>query len=466
MTALRLISVVFAVASIPIVGMVLARLADRRTALVATALVAASWVTLFHGIYGRMYSLFLFTSILSFLALLRAMRDNGWLWWSLWGLSILATLASHQYGAFVLAIQVGYLVFARLRREASLRPAVWVLVVVVVAALPLWRSNLVLASRFDVGVGGGGSQLGGPLPVLEYLRAALGDFVAGWTELFVVVAAVAVYGLVVLFRRRLPTFVLCLLTFAVPVAGLTLARVGGSVNAPETRHLIFALPFFALMIAAGLVSAVGRAGERAPAVLALSVAGLIAAELAWGWASTPTLYAGEPIKRKQAREEAEAWLAETSRPDDVFFGYDPLYLGARERGADVGAIVVPRADPKLALKALTSQADPLGRGVWVLDASDGSRIVSNTSQRLEISDRSPGAAFETRTFGPFLIVRTIEPTVTPYDFLWDTVAVQRMGVWDLRIATAEINEHTAQVALHELQAEQAGTALGVTRARR
>ena len=125
-------------------------------------------------------------------------------------------------------------------------------------------------------------------------------------------------------------------------------------------------------------------------MLALSVAGLIAAELAWGWASTPTLYAGEPIKRKQAREEAEAWLAETSRPDDVFFGYDPLYLGARERGADVGAIVVPRADPKLALKALTSQADPLGRGVWVLDASDGSRIVSNTSQRLEISDRSPG----------------------------------------------------------------------------
>src|SRR6185312_16508265 len=50
LTALRLISVVFAVASIPIVGMVLARLADRRTALVASALVAASWVTLFHGI--------------------------------------------------------------------------------------------------------------------------------------------------------------------------------------------------------------------------------------------------------------------------------------------------------------------------------------------------------------------------------------------------------------------------------
>ncbi len=462
LTALRLISVVFAVASIPVIGLVLARLADRRTALVATVIGAASWVTLFHGIYGRMYSLFLFASALSFLALLRAMRDNRWLSWGLWGVAILATLASHQYGAFVLAIQAGYVLFTRLRREVSLRPGAWVLLAVVVAALPLWHSNLVLASRFDVGIGGGGSQLGGPLPVLEYLRAALGDFVAGWTELFVVVAAVAVFGLVVLYRRRLPTFVLCLLVFAVPVVGLTLARVGGSVNAPETRHLIFALPFFALMVAAGLVDLVARAGERAPAVLALSVAGLVAAELAWGWASTPTLYAGEPVKRQQAREEAEAWLASTSRPNDVFFGYDPLYLGARERGADIGNIIVPRADPNLALKALTSQREPLGRGVWVLDASDGSRIVSNTSPRLEITDRSPGAAFETRTFGPFLIIRTIKPTVTPFDFLWDTVAVQRMGYWDLDVATAAVNENTAQTALRELETRQEGTALRVT----
>ena len=37
---------------------------DRCAALVATALVAGSWVFLFHGVYGRMYSLFLFLSLL------------------------------------------------------------------------------------------------------------------------------------------------------------------------------------------------------------------------------------------------------------------------------------------------------------------------------------------------------------------------------------------------------------------
>src|SRR3990172_3515554 len=81
LTGLRLLSVVFAVASIPVVATLAARLADRRTGLVATVVLAASWVTLFHGIYGRMYSLFLFASALSFLALLRAVeRNDGRSW--------------------------------------------------------------------------------------------------------------------------------------------------------------------------------------------------------------------------------------------------------------------------------------------------------------------------------------------------------------------------------------------------
>jgi len=71
LTALRLVSVVFAVASMPVIAALVARLTDKRTALVATALAAASWITIYHGIYARMYSLFLFTSALSYLALRR-----------------------------------------------------------------------------------------------------------------------------------------------------------------------------------------------------------------------------------------------------------------------------------------------------------------------------------------------------------------------------------------------------------
>ncbi|MDX6386599.1 MAG: hypothetical protein QOD85_401, partial [Gaiellaceae bacterium] len=65
LTALRLVSLVFAVASVPLIALLGARLADRAVGVVAALLASGTWVLLFHGIYGRMYSLFLFTSVLS-----------------------------------------------------------------------------------------------------------------------------------------------------------------------------------------------------------------------------------------------------------------------------------------------------------------------------------------------------------------------------------------------------------------
>jgi hypothetical protein len=449
LTAVRMISVVFAVASIPVVALVLARLAGRRAALVATIVVAASWVTLFHGIYGRMYSLFLFTSALSFLALLRALERRRTLDWSLWGLSVLAVLACHQYGAFVLAIQIAYTAALRLRERFALLPPLLTLLAVVAVAVPLWRSNLVLASRFDVGIGDGGTTLGGPYPVLEYLRTALGDFVGGWMAVFAVVCALAAFGWVTLLRARPRSALLATLVIVVPTVGLMLARVGGSASAPETRHLIFVLPFFALAVGVGVVALARAAGKRSPPVLAACVVALVAVEISWGWTLTPTLYTGEPEGRVAARNAAATWLAETTRSSDVLFGYDPLYLEAEELGAELGDVVVPRADPKLALEVLREAPKPLGRGVWVLDASDGNRIKNSFSRLVAIENRSPGPGFETRAFGTFLVVRTVEPTVTIDRFLQATLAVQRMG-YELSVTTAALNYRTARAAIDAL----------------
>ena len=116
--ALRMFSALFAVASVPVIAALGARVVGRVAALVATALVSASWMLLFHGVYGRMYSLFLFTSALSYLALLRAVERGGRRDWALWGGAMLATIAAHPYGALVLASQ-GLYVLARARtREA------------------------------------------------------------------------------------------------------------------------------------------------------------------------------------------------------------------------------------------------------------------------------------------------------------------------------------------------------------
>src|ERR687884_576296 len=110
LTGLRLFSALFAVASVPVVGALGTRLGGRATGLPAAALASASWMLLFHGVYGRMYSMFLFTSSLSYLALLSATGHGGRRRWTLWALATLMTIATHPYGALVLGSQAVYVV--------------------------------------------------------------------------------------------------------------------------------------------------------------------------------------------------------------------------------------------------------------------------------------------------------------------------------------------------------------------
>jgi hypothetical protein len=425
------------VASVPLVALLGARLAGRTAALAATALVSASWMLLFHGIYGRMYSLFLLTSVLSYLAFLAAVAKGRRRDWALWALAILATVATHPYGALVLATQVVY-VLARART----RVAFVAIAAVAVLGSPFWYSDHVLAGRFDVSVGTGGQKLDGPGAVLEYLYHVAGDFTVGFTPVVIAVLAVAVVGARALWLRNRDAALLTACVVLVPTAAFILARFGQSTS-PESRHLIFVLPFFALLVALGLIDlARGRT-----AMLVAAVVLLMSAEVAWGWEKTALLYMGEPKVRVEAREAASAWLSRTSRSDDVLFGYDPLYLGAWQRDRhDFPDTVIPRADAKLALRSLR-EAAPLGRGVWVFDASD----TNNFTQKLTIPLRypSPESDFEARAFGPFLVIRSKKPTRTPTQFLLETRQAQILGR-SLGSGDADVNLLTADQALWSL----------------
>ena len=149
--------------------------------------------------------------------------------------------------------------------------------------------------------------------------------------------------------------------------------------------------------------------------------------------------------RQAARATAESWLATTSRPDDVLFGYEPLYLGAWERNRSFPTTVVPRADARLALRTI-ERAGQLGRGVWVLDASER----NNIRPRLEIAYRvpTPEAAFQVRVFGPFLVIRTRQPVRTPQAFLYDAARALLVGQ-QLGIGDADINLQTVVRAERE-----------------
>ena len=438
---MRFFSALFALASIPAVAVLGNRLAGRGPALAACVLAAASWILLFHGIYARMYSLFLFLSTLSYVALLRATERGGARAWTLWAVVMLLTIGSHPYGALVLGSQGLYVLVTRSR----LRQAVVAFGVVLLLAIPLWRSSVVLANRLEVGVGGGGGKLRTPREVFVYLWHVAGDASAGYAGVLVVVLAFAVYGLFWQARRRPRSALLTGCVVITPTAFFLVGRFGGN-SAPESRHLIFVLPFFALAAASGIVAASHSAGRFGPLLAGLIVLAIVPAEIAWAWHKTPALFERENPVRVDARRAAAEWLGATSRPDDVLLAYEPVYLASWEKHRDaVSRTVVPRADPKLALETLDETRKPLGRGVWAFDAGDNNNAVKRTmiEQRLPF----PRSEFEARAFGPFLIIRTRKPTVTVAHYLQDARKAELIGK-SLGMGDADINYdtvHRAQV---------------------
>jgi len=434
LTGLRIVSLVFAVASVPLIALLGARLADRMTGVVAAALASGSWVLLFHGIYGRMYSLFLFTSLLSFLALLSALERGGRRRFVLWGAALLLMLASHPYAVLVVAAQ-GLYVLLRRRR---LREALVTLAAVGVVGIPFWWADFVLRDRFDVGVGGGGPRLGSPASVLHYFWWVAGDFSAGHRAWSTPVLLLALAGAILIWRRRPESIVLFGCVIAVPAVAFMLATLN-STTSPEARHLIFALPFFSVLVATPIVELARRGGRAGPVLALLAVAVLLTGEVRWAHEKTPPLFDGDPPGEAHARDEAGAWLAATYRSSDVLLGYEPVYLQAWERNRSFSGHTLPRADPALLASSLKNIPEPLGRGVWVFDASDTTNVKQR--QTIPLVLPSPRSAFDARRYGPFLVIRSRRPLVTRARYLSVSEHVMRLGR-RLEIGDADINLRT------------------------
>jgi Dolichyl-phosphate-mannose-protein mannosyltransferase len=437
LTALRIVSLVFAVACVPLLAELGARLADRATGVLAAVFASASWVFLFHGVFGRMYSLFLFTSLLSFLALLAASGDPRPRRFAAWGASLLLVLASHPYAVLVVAAEALFVVV----RRRHLRLAFATLAAVAAAGFPFWWADVVLRDRFDVGIGGGGTRLGSPGAVLRYLWSVAGDFGSHahvWSLCFGVLAAV---GALLLIRRNRTGALLTACVIVVPAVAFMLATLR-STTSPEARHLIFVLPFYSVLLALPLVSAARV--NVALAGLALAVAAmLVVGEVRWAHTKTPELFDGDPPGEAHARDAAAGWLAATSRRDDVLLGYEPVFLRAWEQNRSFSDNVLPRADPALFADALKEMHVPLGRGIWVFDASD----TTNARQRPTIALRlpQPESAFEGRVYGPYLVIRSRRPLLTRENYVAVAERVMRVGV-SLRINDAEVNLRTMREA--------------------
>jgi mannosyltransferase len=256
--ALRWLSVLAAVAAVPLCFDVARRLGGLVAGVVAASVVASSTALAIYGTFGRMYALFVFVAALFCDLFVNALQVRsrgavaaaafaGWL-----------LLAVHPYGAIpaFVALVIGAAIW---RRGRDLRAAAPV-VVAVLAAIPFLLADLRLADRAAVSSKGG--ALASPGEAWTEVVAALSSFAGGDGLPFVFFTALALMGLALLLRRE-PAFAVLAAAIVLPPLLFVLVRSEASPDL-SPRHLFYGLPIWA--------AAIGVAASRLPLAAALLVA--------------------------------------------------------------------------------------------------------------------------------------------------------------------------------------------------
>ena len=107
--AIRVPSLIFATAAIPLVWLVGRRTVGRAPALLGTALYALAPFAVYYGSEARAYSALTFLALASTYALLRGLEvDSGRRWWVLYAAASAGVMYTHYTGLFVLVAQAAW----------------------------------------------------------------------------------------------------------------------------------------------------------------------------------------------------------------------------------------------------------------------------------------------------------------------------------------------------------------------
>ena len=393
-SALRWLSVVLAVAAIPLCYDLARRLAGTTAGVAAAAVAASSQMLWVYGSFGRMYALFAFVSALSVDLFVRAVhaRTRG----TAFAAAVAAMLlpATHPFGIVLLGAEV--LVGVVIWRGRNLKAAAPV-ILLAVALIPVAVVDLRLASRFSVGVGAEESIVS-PSRAASVTVQALGGSGGGRGLAFALFFLLALLGTVVLWRRGERGFV-GLTAVAVTVLPVSLVIVGsgqGGAHQFTSRHLIYLLPFWAALVGTGFAAVTRRAPRlaRAALLVALTAVALLA----------PSVVTDPRLPGSASRESLAApatWLQEAIEPNAVLFPSSPVFLAALPAARHAQAL--SREQPLLVTRALRRAHLP-APALYVAVPLDGDARV-----RVAVLRSALGAGFSVRRFRSWLLIREAGP---------------------------------------------------------
>ena len=156
--ALRMLSALAGIATVPVAWAIGAELAGRRAATLSAAIVAVNPLFVWYSQEARAYGLFVLTGSLALLCFLRARREPTGRSMALFALTGALALLSHYFAVFLLGAMCLWLLAERRTRRAAL-PAIATLALVGLALLPLvlaqgghgtqWIGEWALTSRIE-----------------------------------------------------------------------------------------------------------------------------------------------------------------------------------------------------------------------------------------------------------------------------------------------------------------------------
>lgn len=272
----RAVSVVFGVCTVVLIVVAGRVLGSVREGVVAACLLAWSFTGIYTSQLVRMYSLLALISLAAFVLLAKALADRGWIWWVGYVVCGVAVTYTHYFGALVISsLALGGAVSVILNRERRARGLVWGKwavshLAIGIAFLP-WSPfvhehfrHLTLQRSLRLGEG--------ELSVIWLVRLTVrlvstfsfggrlpGRALGGVSVAFFL--ALALWGLVRLFRRRAPITALLTAMIAIPALVLILLSPKDP-SEPPIRYMAFLLPPYLLLLAAGMAGLAEAAGRR------------------------------------------------------------------------------------------------------------------------------------------------------------------------------------------------------------
>jgi 4-amino-4-deoxy-L-arabinose transferase-like glycosyltransferase len=299
--ALRMISLLAGVITVPVSFAATRRLFGERVAVAAAWLAAISPILVGYSLYARAYALLVLAGAVSIWALaeLRERPDSS-LRWIAWAASAVLCLWTHYFAVFLIAGEVAILVFAFPRERIRLGAC---LVVVAAATIPLWSLFSAQNGDSERTAYIAAESLGGRLEGIVRQFSMGTNVPTAWLE----GAGIAVFVLGILYalvRPRRPRETLLLVVVAVIAAGIPIA---GAVTHIDDHLLPRNL--LAIWICVAPLAAVGLIRARAlPLALysVLALATVLATQTNWRYEAATDWNGSSALVRAQARGEPVA----------------------------------------------------------------------------------------------------------------------------------------------------------------